>query len=68
MRPIVPLEVGHEVFREAIHPEMNDQTRFTFDVSFNHPEIVEGEPALNALQDMTNLVDGIIGQLGRFLS
>jgi hypothetical protein len=47
--------------------EVAEDRRFTFDVSFNEPSVIECEPALKTLQDMTNLVDGIIGTLGRFL-
>jgi hypothetical protein len=46
---------------------VNDQVRFTFEVSFNHPGIVEPEPALKTLQDMMNLVDAIITAVGRLL-
>jgi len=71
MRPRLPLKVGDELFHEAILPaalKMNQATRFDFDVSFDHPGIMEGEPALKTLQDTAKLVDEVISEVERFLS
>lgn len=64
-----PIQVGDEIMIE--HPplpsEVADASAFAFHVSFNAPGVIEPEPAIKTLQDMTNLVDDIVTQLGRFL-
>jgi hypothetical protein len=64
---LLALKVGDELYIEPLDHEVAEDRRFAFDVSFNEPSVIECEPALKTLQDMTNLVDGIIGTLGRFL-
>jgi hypothetical protein len=64
---LLSLKVGDELYIEPIHHEVNKNRNFTFDVSFNAPGVVECEPVLKTLQDMTNLVDDIIVTLGRLL-
>ncbi|MEP7355226.1 MAG: hypothetical protein ABI824_18500 [Acidobacteriota bacterium] len=46
---------------------MKHQQKFTFDVSFNQPGIIDCEPALKTLQDMANLIGGIAKSFEPFL-
>ena len=63
----LPLKVGNELYGEPLDREVAENRRFTFDISFNQPGVIECEPALKTLQDMTNLVDAIVAGLGKFL-
>lgn len=65
--PLLALKVGDPLFMEPIEREVTKNRRFTYDVSFNQPGIIECEPVLKTLQDMTNLVDAIVISLGQFL-
>ena len=60
-------KAGDELYIEPIDHEMAKNRRFTFNVSFHQPGVIECEPALKTLQDMTNLVDAIVIALGKFL-
>jgi hypothetical protein len=62
-----PLKVGDTIRRESLDMEMDKNRQFTFAVTLHQPGIIEREPVLKVLQDMTNLVDDIIAQLTRFL-
>lgn len=67
---LFPLKEGDELFVEHFDPgkpTVAKQMGFTFDVSFNAPGVIEPEPALKTLHDMANLVEGVVGALGRFL-
>jgi hypothetical protein len=64
---LLSLQVGNELYREPLHHEMHKDRRFTFEVSFNEPGVIQCEPALKTRQDVANLVDEIITKLGRFL-
>jgi len=64
---LFPLKVGDELYIEPLDKEMVENRRFAIDVSISAPAIVECEPAIKTLRDMTNLVDNVITTLGRFL-
>jgi hypothetical protein len=64
---LLALKVGDELYIEPLDHEVAKDRRFTFDISFNQPGIIECEPVLKTLQDMANLVDGIVGALGKLL-
>jgi hypothetical protein len=64
---LLSLKVGDELYGEPLDHEVDKDRRFTFDVSFNEPTVIQCEPAIKTLQDMTNLVDEIVLKLGRFL-
>ncbi len=57
---LLPLKAGDELYLEPLDEEVDEKRQFTFDVSFYQPGIIEGEPALKTLQDMTNLVDDLV--------
>ena len=61
------LNVGDELYIEPIDHEVAQDRRFSFDVSFNAPGVVECEPALKTIHDITNLVDKVVATLCRFL-
>jgi hypothetical protein len=57
------LKMGDELYSEPLDlskPEVNEHPGFAFGVSINAPGIVECEPAIKTLQDLTNLVEGIV--------
>jgi len=64
---LLALKAGDELYIEPIDHEVAKDRRFTFDVSFDQPGVIECEPALKTLQDMGSLVDAIIISLGRLL-
>lgn len=62
-----PIDVGYEILIDSIDRKVADKERFKFDVAIYEPGVIEPHPALKTLQDMANLVDDIVTQLGRFL-
>jgi hypothetical protein len=61
------LKVGDELYIGPAEPEMIEKRQFTFDIAINAPGVVEPEPALKTLQDIANLVGGIVETLAPFL-
>jgi hypothetical protein len=64
---LLALKVGDELYIEPLSEKVAQKRSFTFNISFNQPGIADCEPALKTLQDMANLVDAIIAELGKFL-
>ena len=65
--PLEPLRVGYELYIEPIEHEVAVDRQFQFDVAFNAPELVRGEPALKTIQDIFGVVDSTITALARFI-
>jgi len=57
---LFPLKIGDELFIDAPDAEVNEKMQFVFEVAFGEPQIVEGEPLLETLRQLTKLVDGIV--------
>ena len=57
---LFPLKIGDELFIDGPDAEENEKMQFVFEVAFGEPKIVEGEPLLETLHQMTKVVDGII--------
>jgi len=57
---LFPLKVGDELFIDGPDAQANDKMQFVFDVAFGEPQIVEGEPLLETLRELTRLVEEII--------
>ncbi len=55
-----PLKVGSELFRDLPGAEVNDKMNFLIDVAFGEPGICEGEPMLETLKGMLDLVGHIV--------
>lgn len=55
-----PLKVGNELFIDSIENEVHEKMQFRFDVAFGELGVMEGEPILETLQQMADLVDGIV--------
>jgi hypothetical protein len=55
---IFPVIDGTEIFTLPAEPNVDPQ--FTFEVAFNEPPIIEGEPILPFLHQLTDLVSGIV--------
>lgn len=62
-----PLDLGAEVYSEPLDLEAVDNRHFLFDVSFNKPAVLGTEPIVRTLHGMTDMVDDILANLGRFL-
>ncbi len=54
-----PLKIGDQLFIDAADAEANQKMQFRFEVAFGEPGIVEGEPLLETLRQMMDLVDNI---------
>lgn len=63
------LKDGAEVTRVAwkTGPQMHEYFNLTYEIAFGKPEVVEGEPVLPFLHQLTSLVEGIVGQFVPFL-
>jgi len=55
-----PLKAGYELLILGPEDEPDEKQQFRFEVAFAESEIVEGKPIGETLQEMTNLVDGIV--------
>jgi len=62
-----PLKVGSELFSDAPGAEVNDKMNFLIDVAFGEPGICEGEPMLETLKGMLDLVGHIVSDFGPLL-
>jgi len=58
--PMFPLEAGDELFIDAPDAEPNKKMQFRFDVALSEPQVLEGEPILEALHQMVDLTDNLI--------
>jgi len=54
------LEQGYVLYIESLDEEVDENRQFAFDVAFDKPGIIESEPALKTLQDLTNVVDRLV--------
>src|SRR5207253_285024 len=55
-----PLTEGYEFLREPIAHQPDEQLKFTFDIAIGEPGIVQGEPLVEMLQQMADLIDSLI--------
>jgi hypothetical protein len=55
-----PLKQGNILFRDAPNAEVNEQMQFVFEVAFGEPQVIEGEPLLPTLVQMSDYVDNLI--------
>ena len=62
----LPLKLGDELMIEPLDLEVGKHCRLAFDVSINAPGVIECEPALKTLKDLTNLVGSIVDEFERF--
>lgn len=62
-----PLKAGDELFIDAPDAEVNEQMQFRFEVAFGEPQVVEGEPLIETLHQMIDLVDNIVLSFRPFL-
>lgn len=56
---LFPLKAGDELFIDHPDAEVNEQTQFRFDVALSETGIVEGEPLIKALEEMSDTVDSL---------
>jgi len=66
--PEVVAKVGDELLIDGPDAEVNDKMDFRFDVAFGEPGIIEGEPLLETLQGMADLVGHLIADFRPLLS
>jgi hypothetical protein len=58
--PKPPAKAGDVLYIGAVDEEMHEKRKFTFDVAFAEPGVVEGKPIGPTLHEMANFVDGIV--------
>lgn len=63
-----PLKVGDVLFSHAPNEEVAQKMEFRFEEAFGEPGIAEGEPLLETLQGMADLVDHLIADFRPLLS
>lgn len=63
-----PLKAGDELFIGGSDDVPNEKMGFAFDIAFGEPQVVEGEPLLDTLQQMADLVDNLILAFKPFLA
>jgi hypothetical protein len=57
---LYPLKAGDELFVDAPNAKVNEKLQFRFDVALSEPQVVEGEPLLETLQQMLDLVGKLV--------
>jgi hypothetical protein len=63
-----PLKAGNQLFIDAPDAEVDNNLQFRFEVAFGEPKIAEGEPVIETLQHMADLVDNLIVSFRPFLA
>ena len=58
--PMVPLKAGDEVFIDGPDAEPNQHFEVRFEVALSEPRILAGEPIIETLHQMVDLVDHLI--------
>ncbi len=58
-------EIGR-ICRAARGPHVDENQKFTFDVAFGEPQVVEGKAVLESLHQLSQFVDGVIASFERF--
>jgi hypothetical protein len=60
-KPRFPLKHGDELSRRAFHePEYNANAHFMFQIAFGEGQIFEGDPVIETLEEMIQLVESVI--------
>jgi hypothetical protein len=57
---LYPLKAGDELFIDAPNAKVNEKLQFGFDVALSEPQVIEGEPLLETLHQMVDLVDKLV--------
>jgi len=57
---LFPLKAGDELFVDAPDAEVNEKMQFRLGVAFSEPQVAEGEPLLETLQHMADMVDNLV--------
>ena len=55
-----PLKSGFELYIGAVDEKPNPKQQFRFNVALSEPGIIEGEPLLETIHQLTALVEGIV--------
>jgi hypothetical protein len=63
-----PLKAGNQLFVDGPDAEVDQNRQFRFEVAFGESKIAEGEPIIETLQHMADLVDSLIGSFRPFLA
>jgi hypothetical protein len=63
-----PLKAGDQLFGSAPDAPMDEKRQFRFEVAFGEAKIIEGEPVIETLQRMADLVDNLILSFRPFLA
>lgn len=61
------MKVGDELYIEPVDDDVDPNRQFLFDVAFDHPGVVDDDPALQVLRRLAVLVDLAVSELERFM-
>jgi hypothetical protein len=64
---LFPLKAGAELFIDLPDAEANEKLDFRFEVAFGEPQICEGQPIVETLQHMADLVDSLVSSFKSLL-
>jgi hypothetical protein len=62
-----PLKQGDELFIDGPGAEADEKMQFRFEVAFGEPRIIEGQPLIETLQSMIDLIDHLVTDFGPLL-
>jgi hypothetical protein len=62
-----PLKVGSILFRDAPGAQVNDKMNFLIDIAFGEPGICEGDPMIETLKGMLDLIRNIVSDFAPLL-
>ncbi|HEY5110759.1 MAG TPA: hypothetical protein VII67_00330, partial [Acidimicrobiales bacterium] len=57
---LFPLKAGDVLFTDLPDAEPNEDQKFSFDIAISEPGIIEGEPLVETLHQMVDLVDHLV--------
>jgi hypothetical protein len=61
--PGFPLKAGFELYIGGVDEKPNPKQQFRFDVVLSEPGVIDGKPLLEAVNELTGLVEGIVTAL-----
>jgi hypothetical protein len=64
---LCPLKAGDELYTTAPDAEVNEKMDFRFEVALSEPQVAEGEPLLETLHQLVQLVEGVVAQFAHLL-
>jgi hypothetical protein len=64
---LCPLKAGDELFIDQADAKVDEGLKFTFDIALSEPQVAEGEPLVETVKQMADVIDGLIPHFEPFV-